>query len=466
MIKPGTPNERVCGCRTSYRVIFLDQASLLPNGDHEHRCGKHLNITDGARQFRFVTKYPIGNPDQGESLCHLTRGIFPHQYPELLEFIRANPNNSFRHGTHDWDRMILTARQTVLDRGLHLAPHLRIGAAAAGPAAAPAAAPAARPPAAPAAARPAAAPARPAAAPAAAPVNRVLFGVPMVPNPVPPIRNDTALMTKRAKSVKVRAPPPPPPPVYEPPPAEVVYMHDPAVPMLAGETRDCSICLSDVGTVICSERKHTMCAECFEEHAVMESSDPSFDGNLRCCASKGFGCKAEPFSTFLIIRQLTSEKAQQFFDGFKRSHERVVVDEFKRLELKRVAEEGLKSDLEKAKDHIFENILTLRCPKEGCGMAFIDFTGCLALTCPRCKSGICAKCFKQFGSNAHSHIQRGECEMDNCRDLFASQTYITQVQKLYKTQKLDAYVKTLAPSVATTILTNYKKEIKEAGVNI
>ena len=458
LVKPGTANERVCGGRTSYRVVHLEQATLLPNGDQEHRCGKHLKITDGARQFQFVTKYPIGNPDQGESLCHLVRGILPHHYPELLEFIRANPNNSFRHGTHDWDRMILTARQTVLDRGLHLEPHLRIGAAApVRPAAAPAL-PAAAVPARPAAAAP--------ARPEAAPVNRALFGVPMPPNPIPPRRNDVAMMTKRAKSVKVTAPPPPPPPVYEPPPAEVVYMHDPAVPMRAGETRECSICLSETGTVVCSERKHTMCAECFEEHAVMESSDPSFDGNLRCCASKGFGCKAEPFSTFLIIRQLTKEKAQQFFDGFKRSHERVVVDEFKRLELKRVAEEGLKSDLEKAKDHIFENILTLRCPKEGCGMAFIDFTGCLALTCPRCKSGICAKCFKQFGINAHPHIQRGECEIDSCKDLFASQTYITQVQKLYKTQKLDAYVKTLAPSVATTILTNYKKEIKEAGVNI
>jgi hypothetical protein len=288
----------------------------------------------------------------------------------------------------------------------------------------------------------------------------------MPPNPIQPLRNDPEAMRKRAKSLKVVAPPPPPPPEYQPPPPEVVYMHDPAVPMRAGETRECSICLSDVGTVVCSERKHTMCAECFEEHAVMESSDPSFDGNLRCCASKGFGCKAEPFSTFLIIRQLTNEKAQQFFDGFKRSHERVVVDEFKRLELKRVAEESLKSDLEKAKDHIFENILTLRCPKEGCGMAFIDFTGCLALTCPRCKAGICAKCFKQFGINAHSHIQRGECEIDSCKDLFASQVYITHVQKLYKTQKLDAYIKTLSPSIATKILTNYKKEIKEAGVNI
>lgn len=243
-------------------------------------------------------------------------------------------------------------------------------------------------------------------------------------------------------------------------------MHDPAVPMRAGETRECSICLSETGTVVCSERKHTMCAECFEEHAVMESSDPSFDGNLRCCASKGFGCKAEPFSTFLIIRQLTNEKAQQFFDGFKRSHERVVVEEFKRLELKRMAQESLKSELEKAKDHIFDNILTLRCPKEGCGMAFIDFSGCLALTCPRCKAGICAKCFKQFGINAHAHIQRGECEIDSCKDLFAPQTYITQVQKLYKTQKLNEYIKTLSPSVATNILTNYKKEIKEAGVNI
>ena len=39
--------------------------------------------------------------------------------------------------------------------------------------------------------------------------------------------------------------------------------------------------------------------------------------------------------------------------------------------------------------HVLENILNLRCPRQGCGTVFADFTNCFAVTCRQCNCGFC-----------------------------------------------------------------------------
>ena len=53
--------------------------------------------------------------------------------------------------------------------------------------------------------------------------------------------------------------------------------------------------------------------------------------------------------------------------------------------------------------HVVQRILTLSCPR--CGQAFVDRTGCAALTCSRaaCQCHFCAFCLKDCGSSAHAH---------------------------------------------------------------
>merc|ERR1711939_937344 len=62
------------------------------------------------------------------------------------------------------------------------------------------------------------------------------------------------------------------------------------------------------------------------------------------------------------------------------------------------------------KNHIVEKILTLACPR--CKQAFVDFSGCMALTCSRagCGCGFCALCQEDCGNDAHAHLGRG-CPM-------------------------------------------------------
>ena len=57
-----------------------------------------------------------------------------------------------------------------------------------------------------------------------------------------------------------------------------------------------------------------------------------------------------------------------------------------------------------ARQHITDELLTLRCPR--CRRAFLDFEGCFALTCSHCqpKCGFCAWCLADCGADAHRHV--------------------------------------------------------------
>lgn len=54
------------------------------------------------------------------------------------------------------------------------------------------------------------------------------------------------------------------------------------------------------------------------------------------------------------------------------------------------------------RNHIVEEILTLKCPR--CSCAFLDFDGCFALTCSSCKCGFCGWCLNDCGRDAHPHV--------------------------------------------------------------
>ena len=58
-----------------------------------------------------------------------------------------------------------------------------------------------------------------------------------------------------------------------------------------------------------------------------------------------------------------------------------------------------------ARAHIIDKILTLACPRAGCGQAFVDFDGCFALKCSRCPCGFCGWCLADCGRDAHEHVR-------------------------------------------------------------
>lgn len=78
--------------------------------------------------------------------------------------------------------------------------------------------------------------------------------------------------------------------------------------------------------------------------------------------------------------------------------------------------------------HIVENILTLKCPRDACKAAFIDFDGCFALTCSRCRCGFCAYCLQDCGTDAHQHVA-------NCRHNTARGNVHAPIDAFHRSQK-------------------------------
>ena len=77
----------------------------------------------------------------------------------------------------------------------------------------------------------------------------------------------------------------------------------------------------------------------------------------------------------------------------------------KRLEAERARIAAMTAEelkIDGMRRHVVDRLLTLKCPR--CSAAFLDFTGCFALTCHRCHCGFCAWCLTDCGGDAHRHV--------------------------------------------------------------
>jgi hypothetical protein len=74
--------------------------------------------------------------------------------------------------------------------------------------------------------------------------------------------------------------------------------------------------------------------------------------------------------------------------------------EAERARIAAMTKEDLQVD--EMRRHVVDRLLTLACPR--CSAAFLDFNGCFALTCHRCRCGFCAWCLADCGADAHQHV--------------------------------------------------------------
>jgi len=199
---------------------------------------------------------------------------------------------------------------------------------------------------------------------------------------------------------------------------------------------DCCICFeahaSSAGLACESSSAHFMCDECLDAHVRHASSFDALEAfrrndGIKCPVP---GCSAPRFEESALAQRL--RKAA--FDGFTQAkvkiQEQQIVAE---VEARVAAEAAAKqiADVERfqRKQHIIEKILTSACPR--CGQAFVDFTGCMALTCvrPGCSCAFCALCQKDCGRDAHQHVPT--CPDNPLRSHFASDE---QYQNLLRTR--------------------------------
>ena len=95
--------------------------------------------------------------------------------------------------------------------------------------------------------------------------------------------------------------------------------------------------------------------------------------------------------------------------------------------------------VEEMRRHIVDELLTLKCPRDGCHAAFVDFTGCFALKCHRCSCGFCAYCLKDCGTDAHQHVL--SCANSTNRGSYGgSQASFDLIQRQRRQESVRAYI--------------------------
>ncbi|CAN8071016.1 unnamed protein product [Agarophyton chilense] len=203
--------------------------------------------------------------------------------------------------------------------------------------------------------------------------------------------------------------------------------------------RTCEICFDDMLPVKgwCCAEDHFLCRGCFNRHvgaarapdAGARYSDDK--GNLLCphdgCSSrfddlhligqKHDASDEEVREVMTSLEKLRTERhTNREVQSALHQQKAQLQAEFLRIQ---TIQDKTEKDAQILKLNITRDILTLRCPEEGCRVAFVDFSGCFALQCgnKECRIDFCAWCLKSYStSEVHGHVV-------NCPERATSQVY-------------------------------------------
>eukprot|EP01147_Barroeca_monosierra_P005799 gene5799-9025_t len=219
---------------------------------------------------------------------------------------------------------------------------------------------------------------------------------------------------------------------------------------------------------ICCSQMHFICNSCLED--LVGSQCKKNVAELMVCSSIVSCCEC---NEEISERNLLNHVSGTLFDCFKAKQMEIVTNKIHQAaemqmkdrlqtELGRLAALSAEErEVERHRNHIVDNILTLHCPRQSCRQAYLDFSGCFALTCSRCKAGFCAKCQKDCGSDAHSHVQ--QCVGTN----FGSIDELNQYLKRRRQEEAFKYLKTIHDAaIRQNVLDNCRKDFEDLQIKI
>jgi len=154
---------------------------------------------------------------------------------------------------------------------------------------------------------------------------------------------------------------------------------------------------------------HYVCHVCTRQMAALAAAEPRTTCRRLFCPLKSVGrCEANAYTDAALAIALD----EGGFEAYLKSRADLIeaaadarVQREIAAELERLRGLGeRRRSIEAATRAIVEDVLTLKCPRQGCRRAFVDFTGCMALSCAGCGAGFCAWCLRDCGKDAHSHV--------------------------------------------------------------
>lgn len=251
----------------------------------------------------------------------------------------------------------------------------------------------------------------------------------------------------------------------------------PAFAWAKDERRACCICLED-GVQLeegleCGRtdgQPHFVCHGCLEGHVEATVTSElrirqACEGRVRC---PGRPCDAATYPDVDLARCLSAAVFQRYtesrLDLLEQRRAAEMEGEMKaRLdaELRRIqALDEQQRRVRMVRNHIVEEILTLKCPR--CGQAFLDFVGCFALQCSRCPCGFCAWCGADSGSsNAHDHVRTCREKPPGADVFFGTFEQFEEAQRRRRRRSLHHFLPTLDVQTRQAVLQEMRRDFAD-----
>ena len=227
--------------------------------------------------------------------------------------------------------------------------------------------------------------------------------------------------------------------------------------------------------VECEGGAHFVCDECFEQVVKAAAGEDlrvieRREGGVPCpgCASDG---KNVLYTDAAVAKHASAQAFREYHQMRLNIAESRMSMEFDQQLKERLAEEVkrlvmMDEDQRRvwqACRHIADELLTQKCPRPNCRQAFIDFTGCLALSCSRCPCHFCGWCGIDCGTDAHAHVR--QCPHKLGTDpYFAPFADFERAQRGIKSRKVAAFLATLDANTAAAVRKEMRAELRELSV--
>jgi hypothetical protein len=218
--------------------------------------------------------------------------------------------------------------------------------------------------------------------------------------------------------------------------------------------RDCVVCFDECDMdcgVACRAAGHFVCDQCFNSE-VKEQVSVENMGAFKA-AKLCVRCRMCTGDSWLDIAALTRHLKEDGFVAYLRAREAVAVGEALQEQEQRaqMQMEELQRELQRLatgheaavlqhRKRIVDDILTLKCPRQVCKRAFIDFTNCFALTCSQCKCAFCAYCLEDCGKDAHGHVANCRHNIAPGKSVFAPFEVFERAQQQRRVRLLKEYL--------------------------
>ena len=170
------------------------------------------------------------------------------------------------------------------------------------------------------------------------------------------------------------------------------------------------------------------------------------------------------------MQEIVAHVKPATFEAFMECRRRVQEADLQRKldkqmeEYKTRLEKEMQDSINPPRRYIIDKILNLHCPR--CEKVFLDFDGCLALTCqaPGCDCGFCAVCLQDCGTDAHAHVR--SCPYANSGGgAYLAEGDIKPAQNAWRADQLRKFLAPLSADLAQRVLSSLKRELADVGLD-